>query len=83
MKHLELHTEPEGVRNFVLALKDYCEEVILELDGNPVIQVIPVSKAHPHCDLAQLEKAILARRDISREINSEWEPLDLECWDRI
>jgi hypothetical protein len=83
MKHLELHGEPEGIRNFVLALKDCSEMVILELDGNPVIQVNPVSAASPRYDVARLEKAVLARRDLSREVNSEWEPLDLECWDRV
>ena len=81
MKHLEISQQPEAVRNFVLSLGTPPEDLILDVNGVPFARMTPIGP--DNVDKNLLAEAILTRRDESRQNNSEWEPLDLECWEKL
>lgn len=81
MKHIDLDTQDERVKQFVLNLQLDPEGSILEADGKPVARVVPVSDRAGY-DLQRLKQAILSRRDESRALREEWEDADREVWDR-
>jgi hypothetical protein len=81
MKHLEINQQPEAVRNFVLALGTSSEDLILDVNGVPFVRLAHIEQKQ--IDENLLANAIMARRDESRQVNAEWEHLDLECWEKL
>ncbi len=81
MKHLEITQQPESVRNFILSLGTPPEDLILDVNGVPYARMMPI--AHEKVNRRLLAQAILSRRDESRQNNADWEPLDLECWEKL
>jgi len=81
VKHINLDTQDEHVKQFVLGLQLDTEGSVLEADGRPVARVIPVS-GNSRYDRERLKQAILNRRDESRALNEEWEHVDREVWHR-
>ena len=81
VKHIELTREDEHVKQFVLALNLDREGSVLELNGEPVVHVVPAGD-QAGVDVEKLESAILARRDESRALNDEWINTDREVWDQ-
>jgi len=81
MKHISLDREDERVKRFVRSLSVDSDGFILELEGEPVLKVLPV--ADEPVDKAKVTAAILKRRNESRRLNNEWEAVDREMWDRL
>ena len=81
VKHIELTREDEHVKRFVLALNLDREGSVLELNGEPVVRVVPAGN-QTGVDVEKLESAIVARRDESRALNEEWINTDREVWDQ-
>jgi predicted RNase H-like HicB family nuclease len=62
----------------------YCPELDIYTQGDTEEESLLNLKEAAELHLEELgEKAILARRDESRQNNAEWEHLDLECWERL
>jgi hypothetical protein len=80
VKHINLDTHDERVRQFVLGLQLDTDGSILESEGRPVARVLPVGNGGGY-DRERLKQAILNRRDESRALNEEWEHVDREVWD--
>ena len=80
VKHINLDTQDERVKQFVLSLPLDTDGSILESDGRPVARVLPASDDGGY-DRERLKQAILNRRDESRALNEEWEQADREVWD--
>jgi hypothetical protein len=81
MKHVSLDREDDQVKKFIRSLVRDSESSILELDGKPVVRVLPISKQS--VDRKKLKAAILRRREESRRLNKDWEAVDREVWDRL
>ena len=81
MKRISLDREDERVKKFVRSLPVDSGGSILELEGQPLVKVVPV--ADEPVDKAKLKAAILKRRDESRRLNKEWDAVDREMWDRL
>lgn len=64
VKHINLDTQDEHVKQFVLSLQLDTEGSILEAEGKPVARVVPVS-GNSGYDPERLKQAILNRRDRS------------------
>jgi hypothetical protein len=79
MKHVSLDHEEERIKDFINALGRESEGSVLELGGEAVVSVFPA--ATEPVDEALLREAILKRRDISREVNRDWEEVDREFWE--
>ena len=71
MKHISLDHEGEQIKDFVRALGKEGEGSVLELGGEAVVRVFPAQS--DSVDDALLRKAIMNRRDRSRELNVVWE----------
>ncbi len=82
MKHISLNNQPQGIQQFVLSLPVDSDGSVLELNGSPVLRVLPVGDEEP-VDEARLMAALLARRDASQALNAEWEDVDREAWEHI
>jgi hypothetical protein len=81
MRHISLDREDERIKKFVRSLPVDGGGCILELEGQPLLKVLPV--ADEPVDKAKLKAAILKRRDESRTLNQEWDGVDREMWDKI
>ena len=81
MKRVSLDREGEQVKKFIRSLARASDGTILELDGEPIVRVFPVTKQS--VDRVKLKAAILRRREESRRLNKEWEAVDREMWDKI
>jgi hypothetical protein len=81
VKHINLDTEDERVKQFVLSLELDADGSVLEADGKPVAHVLPVAENGESYDCEKLKAAILARRDESRSLNVEWEHTDRDIWE--
>lgn len=75
MRHIKLDDENAQIKQFVLSLPIDPDGSILELEGEPVLRVLPVAQK-PVVDKVKLKAAILRRRDESRRLNEDWEPSD-------
>lgn len=80
MKRINLDREERKIRDFVCSLAADPQGSVLEMNGEPVVRVLPVLEEG--VDLRKLKAAILRRRDASRESNKEWEAADREVWER-
>lgn len=83
MKHIPLDREDERVKEFVRTLEIEPQGSILELEGQPVLRVLPIDFGAEPADEERLKAAILARRDDSRELNKEWGAVDSEIWKNL
>lgn len=81
MRHIKLDDESAQVKQFVLSLSMDPDGSMLELQGEAVLRVLPPTQQKPFVGDAQLEAAILRRRDESRRLNQDWEATDREVWD--
>lgn len=79
-KHINLDREHERVKHFVRSLPVDPDGSILELDGEALLKVLPVTEEP--VDPGKVKAAILKRRKDSRTLNQEWEAVDSETWDR-
>lgn len=82
MKHIDLDPQSESIKQFVLSLPVDTNGSVLELNGKPVLRVLP-AEDQPPVDPAKLRAAILARRDESRSLNEDWESVDREAWEHL
>lgn len=80
MKHISLDRENDGVKRFVRSLPVDADGSILELEGKPVLRVLPVAEAP--VDKRKLKAAILRRRGSSRKLNREWQHVDRDVWSK-
>ena len=80
MKRVSLDHEKKPIRDFVSSLTADAEDSILEVAGEAIARVTPITG--PSVDLAKLKEAILNRRDASRELNEEWQQVDGETWEK-
>ena len=78
MKHISLDTLDAPIKAFVRSLASEGQGIILELEGEPVLQTGPPI---PAVDREKLRAAIIARRDESRRLNADWEHVDREVWE--
>jgi preprotein translocase subunit Sec63 len=81
VKHINLDTQDEHVKQFVLSLQLDTEGSVLEAGGKAIARVLPVNDNSGY-DSERLKQAILNRRDESRALNEEWEHADREVWHR-
>jgi hypothetical protein len=81
MKRINLDRENEQIKNFIRSLSVDLNGAVLELEGEPVVKVMPIVKKP--VDRARLKAAILKRRNESRELNKAWQAVDLEMWEKI
>jgi hypothetical protein len=81
MKTVCLDCVSEEIKKFIRTLPIGREGCILEMNGRPLLEVVPIYDAP--VDKAKLKQAILNRRDESRRLNAEWEAVDREMWERI
>ena len=82
VKHIDLDSQDEHVKQFVLSLDLDPEGSVLEADGRAVAHVLPVADAAERYDRDKLAAAILSRRDDSRVLNQDWEHADRDVWNR-
>jgi len=80
VKHINLDREDKRIQQFVRSLPLDPDGSILELQGEPVLRVLPVSS--DAVDLVALKAAILERRRESRDLNADWESVDRETWEQ-
>ena len=78
MKHISLDHENDQIKTFVLSLPRDPEGSVLEIDGRPVLRILPPSE--PSYDAALLKEAILRRRDESRAEMEAWADADSDVW---
>src|SRR5438094_1692325 len=76
MKRIKLDRKDDKIKKFVRSLSKNSSGSILELEGELVLKVLPVS--HEPIDRKKLKTAIRRRRDQSRELNKDWEAVDQE-----
>jgi len=81
MKHIKLDSKDDKIKKFVRSLSKNSNASILELEGEPVLKVLPVGEEP--IDRKKLQAAIRRRRDRSRELNKDWEAVDREMWNKI
>ena len=81
MKHIKLDSKDDKIKKFVRSLSKNSNGSILELEGEPVLKVLPVGEEP--IDRKKLQAAIRRRRDRSRELNKDWEAVDREMWNKI
>lgn len=81
MKHIKLDSKDDKIKKFVRSLSKNSNGSILELEGEPVLKVLPVDEEP--IDRKKLQAAIRRRRDRSRELNKDWEAVDREMWNKI
>ncbi len=80
MRHIKLDKENAQIKRFVLSLPVDADGSILELEGEPLLRVLPVLETKEKVDKAKLKAAILRRRDASRQINEEFQSADQDVW---
>lgn len=78
MKHINLDKEPDRIKRFVRRLPVDPDGSILEINGEPIVKLLPVHDQP--VDKAKLRAAVRRRREVSRELNREWEAADRELW---
>ena len=83
MNHINLDTQDERIKRFVLSLNLDSEGSVLEADGRPVAHVLPIDGNREPYDPEKLKVAILNRRDESRALNEEWDHADREVWEKL
>jgi hypothetical protein len=81
MKRIKLDRKGDEIKAFIRSLSGTTAGAILELDGKPVLKVLPIG-AEP-VNQAELKAALERRRDESRKLNQEWEAADRELWKRL
>ncbi len=79
-KHINLDSQDEHVKQFVLSLELNPEGSVLEANGKPVAHVLPIINGAATYDTDRLVAAIRNRRDESRGSNQDWEHADREVW---
>jgi hypothetical protein len=72
--HINLDRQPEAVKRFFRDLPIDPAGLVLDLDGEAFLRVLPV--ADEEIDLVNLQAAILNRRDESRQLNRDWRGVD-------
>jgi hypothetical protein len=82
VRHINLDKQNKQVKQFVLSLSVQQEGSILELEGEPLIRVLPVIEQEQAVDKAKLKAAVLRRRAESRRLNDDWEAADREVWNQ-
>jgi hypothetical protein len=80
MRRISSDYENEQIKNFVRSLSTDVSGAVLELEGEPIVRVLPITKRS--VDRARLKTAILKRRDESRTLNESWLDVDREMWER-
>jgi hypothetical protein len=81
VKHINLDREDERIKRFVRSLPIDPDGSVLEINGEPVVRVLPV--VDEPVDDKMLREAIRNRRTASRMLNKEWEAVDRETWERV
>ncbi len=81
MKHIRIDRKDDKIKKFVGSLSKNSNGSILELEGELVLKVLPVTERP--MDRKKLSSAIRRRRDQSRQLNKDWEAVDREMWNRI
>jgi hypothetical protein len=81
MRRISLDRETEQIKNFIRSLSVDLNGAVLELEGEPIVRVLPITKNS--VDRTRLKTAILKRRDESRKLNEEWHNVDREVWEKI
>ena len=82
VRHINLDTQNQQVKQFVLSLSVDRDGAILELKGEPVLRVLPVIEEEQAVDNAKLKAAILNRRGESRRLNDDWQAADRDVWEQ-
>lgn len=82
VRHIKLDKESAQIQRFVLSLPVDPAGSILELNGDPVLRVLPITAEEESVDKAKLSAAIRRRRDESRRLNDEWAAVDRDAWNR-
>ena len=82
VRHINLDTQNQQVKQFVLSLSVDRDGSILELKGEPVLRVLPVIEEEQAVDNAKLKAAILNRRGESRRLNDDWQAADRDVWEQ-
>jgi hypothetical protein len=83
VKHIDLDSEDQQVKQFVLSLDLDPEGSLLEIQGKPVARVLPVDGSGTPYDREKIIAAIRARRDESRALNEDWQHADRDAWANI
>lgn len=81
MTRVSVDRRAKPVRDFVSSLAAKRGGAIVELNGEPVLRVVPAPRER--VDPAKLKAAILRRRRESLRVHREWEHIDREMWNRI
>jgi hypothetical protein len=81
MKRVKLDRKTEEIKAFIRSLSGTTAGSILELDGKPVLKVMPVCEEA--VDAAALKAALRKRRDESRRLNQDWADVDREQWHKL
>ncbi|MBL8794997.1 MAG: hypothetical protein JNM56_13895 [Planctomycetia bacterium] len=81
MKRVKLDRKTEEIKAFIRSLSGATVGSILELDGKPVLKVLPISAEA--VDAATLKAALRKRRDESRRLNQDWTDADQELWNKL
>lgn len=83
IRHIKLDRETPQIKHFVLSLPVDHDGSILELRGEPVLRILPVTAQEKVVDKVKLKAAILRRRSESRRLNKDWGDADRGVWDRV
>jgi hypothetical protein len=78
---VNINKQADVIQAFIRSLPVDREGCVLELDGKPLLRVVPITDAP--VSSAKLKAAILSRRDESRRLNKEWEAVDREMWEKL
>lgn len=78
MKHMSLDQEDDQIKRFVQSLPVEPDGLLLELDGEAVVRVLPAEDVR--VEEQRLKEALLRRRDASRAENEEWIDADQAVW---
>ena len=81
MKHVNLDSEDQRIKEFARSFPIDPEGTIVELEGRPIFRVLPAKPGK--VDSVKLESAIRKRRASSRKLNREWEAADLSAWEQL
>ena len=82
-RHINLDREAPQIKHFLMSLPLDRGGSILELQGEPVLRVLPMDSAGLPIDKSKLKAAILHRRTVSRRVNKEWENTDREVFGQV
>lgn len=78
MRHINLDQEDDRIKRFVQSLPVEPDGLLLELDGEAVVRVLPAEDVR--VDEQRLKEALLRRRDASRAENEAWVDADQAVW---